>query len=499
MQIFLDFRSPKIRISAQFCLLIDQLVTHAKFVTGNHIACPARVLRRLGCFMASQNLLFRCRHRNFNIFRYICQKRRTSAHLSNPLQIIMNLSKPTKRPLRIIFAIALTCCMAQAYANQSKLHTSNANDKVAVVVAEDHSTDFDFNNVTFVGIVAFMISLGSLVYTYKSYRSQRSTEVNTMNVPIEHQRNKFKDLSRHTYRNLVCTFAAAIKYFDPENGEEQHRLAYPSESNLLKLKVQPEDVVMEINPAMAASVSELRLLLRNYNIEIEVASQHLSRQNISDSAIYQDFDNLLFKPLYLVMRAYSLENDLVSLSQKKKTNDDNNKELLHRTMSTIVEEHFKKIKSGLSHLINKPELHRHIGKLDASGESHFLGVDHTGAKNRSMTALFGKIYPLDAASMPDLQFIKNSKKAAKPTDDVITCKLEEKEYKLLCNNISDILGYIDSIRASHPEVYNELEAYAAMAEAFGSSLKINFLRFFNIALRLDAIVELRSIGMVNYD
>ena len=411
----------------------------------------------------------------------------------------MNLSKPTKRPLRIIFAIALTCCMAQAYANQSKLHTSNANDKVAVVVAEDHSTDFDFNNVTFVGIVAFMISLGSLVYTYKSYRSQRSTEVNTMNVPIEHQRNKFKDLSRHTYRNLVCTFAAAIKYFDPENGEEQHRLAYPSESNLLKLKVQPEDVVMEINPAMAASVSELRLLLRNYNIEIEVASQHLSRQNISDSAIYQDFDNLLFKPLYLVMRAYSLENDLVSLSQKKKTNDDNNKELLHRTMSTIVEEHFKKIKSGLSRLINKPELHRHIGKLDASGESHFLGVDHTGAKNRSMTALFGKIYPLDAASMPDLQFIKNSKKAAKPTDDVITCKLEEKEYKLLCNNISDILGYIDSIKASHPEVYTHLEAYAAMAEAFGSSLKINFLEFFDIALRLDAIVELRSIGMVNYD
>ena len=192
--------------------------------------------------------------------------------MSNPLQIIMNLSKPTKRPLRTIFAIALICCMAQAYANQSKLHTSNASDKVAVVVAEDHSTDFDFNNVTIIGSIAFLISLGSLFYTYRSYRSQRSTEVNTMNVPIEHQRNKFKDLSRHTYRNLVCTFAAAIKYFDPENGEEQHRLAYPSESNLLKLKVQPEDVVMEINPAMAASVSELRLLLRNYNIEVEVAS-----------------------------------------------------------------------------------------------------------------------------------------------------------------------------------------------------------------------------------
>ena len=411
----------------------------------------------------------------------------------------MNLLLSTSRSLRAIFDIAFVCCLTQAYALQSKLQPTAATQEMNVVVTEDHSTDFDFNNVTVVGVVAFMISLGSLFYTYQSYRSQRSTEANTMNVPIEHQRNKFKDLSRHTYRNLVCTFAAAIKYFDPENGEEQHRLAYPSESNLLKLKVQPEDVVMEINPAMAASVSELRLLLRNYNIEIEVASQHLSRQNISDSAIYQDFDNLLFKPLYLVMRAYSLENDLVSLSQKKKTNDDNNKELLHRTMSTIVEEHFKKIKSGLSHLINKPELHRHIGKLDASGESHFLGVDHTGAKNRSMNALFGKIYPLDAASIPDLQFIMKSKKAAKPTEDVITCELSKNEYDKLCENIKDIVDYIDSIRASHPEVYNELEAYAAMAEAFGSSLKINFLRFFNIALRLDAIVELRNIGMVNFD
>ena len=92
-----------------------------------------------------------------------------------------------------------------------------------------------------------------------------------------------------------------------------------------------------------------------------------------------------------------------------------------------------------------------------------------------------------------------SKKAAKPTEGVITCELEEVEYNSLCKNIKDIVDYIDSIRASHPEVYNELEAYAAMAQTFGSSLKINFLRFFDIALRLDAIVELQNIGMVNYD
>ncbi|MGN0213922.1 MAG: hypothetical protein ACI4AH_03830 [Muribaculaceae bacterium] len=389
-----------------------------------------------------------------------------------------------------------------AAAVQSSQESVSEPQKVAVVVTEDHSTDFDINNVTIIGTLAFLISLGSLFYTYRSYRSQRSTETNTSNVPIEHQRNKFKDLSRHGYRNLVCTFAAAIKFFDPDNGEEQHRRTYPSESNLYKLKVQPEDVVMEINSALASSVSELRLLLRNYNIEIEVASLHISRQNIINSAIYQDFDNLLFKPLYLVKRAYNLENDLVTLSSKKKKDNNIIGELRHRTMCTIVMEHFSKIKTGLNNFMNRPELHRHIGLLDASGETHFLGVDHTDALNRSMRFLFSvnNIDALKADSPYVLQFAKTkeSKNSSKVSGNTITYELIKSEYDNLSKNISDILSVINNIKDSHPKVYNKLSGYEAMVKAFQSSMSINFVEFFYIALRLDAIVELRNIGMVNY-
>ena len=364
-----------------------------------------------------------------------------------------------------------------------------------VVVTEDHSTDFDFNNVTVVGVVAFLISLGSLFYTYQSYRSQRSTEANTMNVPIEHQRNKFKDLSRHAYRNLVCTLSAAIKFFDTANGEERHRLTYPSESNMLKLEVQPEDVVMEINPSLAASVSELRLLLRNYNIEIEVATQHLSRQTISDSALNQDFDNLLFKPLYLVKRTYSLENDLVALTNKKST--DINNELLHRTMSIIVQEHFSKVCLGLRQFMDRGEM-RHIGLLDASGEACFLGVDHTAALRRAIDFLFKGSYTFDADALPVLHFAMKNNAGPVPAH-AITCLLGKDDYNRLLDNTAGVIKLIDKAKVDNPEVFEHLAAYRAMANRLLSSNEIAFADFFLVALRLDAIIELPKIGMVNFD
>ena len=405
----------------------------------------------------------------------------------------MNLLLSTSRSLRAIFAIAFVCCLAQAYALQSKLQPTAATQEMNVVVTEDHSTDFDFNNVTIVGVVAFLISLGSLFYTYQSYRSQRSTEANTMNVPIEHQRNKFKDLSRHAYRNLVCTLSAAIKFFDTANGEERQRLTYPSESNMLKLEVQPEDVVMEINPSLAASVSELRLLLRNYNIEIEVATQHLSRQTISDSALNQDFDNLLFKPLYLVKRTYSLENDLVALTNKKSTNINN--ELLHRTMSTIVQEHFSKVCSGLRLFMDRGEM-RHIELLDASGEACFLGVDHTAALRRAIGFLFKGSYSFDA--LPVLHFAMKNNAGQAPAH-AITCLLGKDDYNRLLDNTAGVIELIDKAKVDNPEVFEHLAAYRAMANRLLSSKEISFADFFLVALRLDAIIELPKIGMVNFD
>ena len=156
----------------------------------------------------------------------------------------------------------------------------------------DNMVSFFWNDFNFYGIVATVLALFSLWYTFRAYRSQSLTESNTRNVSIEDQKNKFKDFARHEYRNLVVVMATAVKFFSKENQLDGHRTAYPSESHILKLQAGPEDFVLDIDSQMAATVSEMRLLLRNYNIEIEVACKHLQRAAINSDALYRDYDNL---------------------------------------------------------------------------------------------------------------------------------------------------------------------------------------------------------------
>lgn len=176
-------------------------------------------------------------------------------------------------------------------------------------VKGDVNGSFFWSNLNFYGIVGVVLALFSLLYTFRSYVSQSQTESNTRNVPVKDQINKFRDLTRHEYRNLVVVLTTAMKFFADDNAKDGIRKAYPSESHILKLQAAPEDFVLDINPQMAATVSEMRLLLRNYNIEINVACNHLVRPAINDDAVYRDYDNLIFKPLFLVrMRAIWKQN-----------------------------------------------------------------------------------------------------------------------------------------------------------------------------------------------
>lgn len=184
-------------------------------------------------------------------------------------------------------------------------------------------------------IIAFLTLLASGL----TYRSQKNTENNTSKAPIEMQLWKLKDLPRHFYRNLVCTRALYILY---KEAEKNGRGKYPSESNVLKLQTLPDDIVLPINfknnkdieknPSRYAH--ELKLLLRNYNIEVTVASDHFSRREISESSLAQDFDNLFFKPLKLTTDAFQYE---------KLINTQSEDFLVPRTIYKIISEHFKKL------------------------------------------------------------------------------------------------------------------------------------------------------------
>lgn len=63
---------------------------------------------------------------------------------------------------------------------------------------------------------------------------------NTDKVSMTVQKSRFRDITRHLYRNLICTLAMTDKYFITRTEDV---LSYPSEKHLLKLKFLPDDVV----------------------------------------------------------------------------------------------------------------------------------------------------------------------------------------------------------------------------------------------------------------
>ena len=216
------------------------------------------------------------------------------------------------------------------------------------------------------GWIAFLVAAFSAIVALITFRAQSKTEQHTKNAPLSAQIGRLKDLTRHLYRNLVCTSAAIAKFnssnnydstdsakkkeakeIDGKNATEEglSRVSYPSESNFNKLKTMPDDVVLniDVNERTYAQMHELKVLLRNYNIEIDVASSHSSNKQILDKTLEQDFDNLLFKPLHLIKSAFESEELMLST-------ESGNLPLPDRSVYIIMEEHFKKLKTNLKAL-----------------------------------------------------------------------------------------------------------------------------------------------------
>lgn len=208
----------------------------------------------------------------------------------------------------------------------------------AVLSGIKGNTDFKFleDSWSLYGIIATILALLSVVYAGITYSAQKNTEKHTKNAPVSAQKYKLADLPRHFYRNIVCTCAIIFKYIHTENIYNGKRQKYPSESNLLKLQTLPDDIFLPIDITDEESYSkmhELKLLFRNYNTEIAVASDHLSRQHITDDSLEQDFDNLLFKPFHLTRETFSYEE---ILGVDKSTQNE-------RAVKNIVEKHLEKL------------------------------------------------------------------------------------------------------------------------------------------------------------
>ena len=163
---------------------------------------------------------------------------------------------------------------------------------------------YDFHTL-FVAVLALLASLVAVYYARETYESQKLTQENTLKtqgntqrISLESQKGLLIDLVRHLYRNLVVTYAIKTKLKHWGYGK-----CYPSEEHLLKLKVPVENLHLDAfyeNNDNYKKINKLYLLLRNYNVEIDVALNHFPQCEIDASIKEHDLDTLMFKPGFLV-------------------------------------------------------------------------------------------------------------------------------------------------------------------------------------------------------
>lgn len=225
--------------------------------------------------------------------------------------------------------------MPEISMNEVEPEESSTERSLLSGIKKNTDKDFVYDQWNLYGIIAIVIAVIALLAEIIASFYQWNTERHTKNAPISVQRGKLNDLPRHFYRNIVCTHAMIFKHLHPSNGSSADRKCYPSEANMLKLRTLPDDIFLpvDVDEKSYQMIHELKLLFRNYNIEIEVAAEHLSRQHLTDESLRKDFDNLIYKPFMLTRETFKYEEMIC-----KKNEDLNRKAVIN-----IINEHFKKL------------------------------------------------------------------------------------------------------------------------------------------------------------
>lgn len=379
---------------------------------------------------------------------------------------------------------------------------------VPVIVIDDVSTNFLNEGMNVLGIAGFVLAILSLFITYVTYKAQKQTELHTTNAPKSAQIGKIKDLSRHFYRNLVCICAFVFKYQDDSNYDENNeRINYPSESNVLKLKTLPDEIIYDIDEEEKSYSErhEFKLLLRNFNTEVEIASEHFSRKYISADAINQDIDNLIFKQFYLVFRSYKIRNLLDRTEYLQ---------IVAESLCEIIKEHFRKLEEGSSLESGNKNLH-YVNKIlkNDNVETTFCKIiDSKGALMRSYSNIVklvtkhlqGKQSPVIIngivfSNMEGNEIAVNKKLFIEYISNEQTGSTNKNDLAGFIGKISGISSLekfktINKHRDNAAEIYNNISAYLD----FLNREEWKFNELILIIVTIDCILEMNKIGMVNF-
>lgn len=368
-------------------------------------------------------------------------------------------------------------------------------DSAALVMSDEYGAILQVENNTrphwysddwnLFGIITFIIALFSAIFTYVTYKAQKNTELHTTNAPIDVQLSTLKDLPRHFYRNLVCTCAMILKF---KFGEKKGKV-YPSEGNMRKLQTLPDDVVLPIDVDTDKEdnayqhMHELRLLLRNYNVEVQVASEHVARQGIMEETLTQDFGNLLYKPLFLIRNTFNFKRSL----NKESLPDDYKVKYVLDAISRMIQEHFKKLQESANFkcLFEKGTT-EYLTKIMPKGKVDLSIFDKGGDILRSIEYLLK--YTGDKVSPKVKTLMRHN-------------VIDESSAILSINNAEEFTQFCiskDFIKAGEEPKAAALYPHLAPYLNYLHKPDWDTVAILKFILAIDAAIETNRIGMVNY-
>lgn len=141
----------------------------------------------------------------------------------------------------------------------------------------------------YTAIIIGVFSLGVAIW---AMLSQRKTERNTMKITVEGQFGLLMDYIRHFYANLVVSKAMLAKLGG------RYSTHYISQEHFRKLQedieaLHPEAFVHSTDKYQ--EIHNLLLLIRNFNLETEVAELHICNADVPNKVKERDLNTLIFK------------------------------------------------------------------------------------------------------------------------------------------------------------------------------------------------------------
>ena len=292
-----------------------------------------------------------------------------------------------------------------------------------------------------------------------------------------------------------------------ETEPQEKKYQYPSEEHLLKLKVLPEDVLhlesYNQDDKIYQKMHELKLLLRNYDIEIDTAMTHLKENAQDETMIKENLDTLTFKPLFLISKIVGVVKSLDKKESMEIDEYQNAASIMTRSHVGNLIEHKESFRINEYLDLNLQLPLEKTGRADVDKEATRVKKPYNGF-GRAYNLFFKEVINANKKAKPDEG---HADKTAKNEDedsikDYVTHseRFEDKKPDDYKDAIVGICGK-DEVKPNDKESTKKLKNFrksiTTKEEDKETKGNFPFKKHFLTMLSIDVTIELSKIHMID--